>query len=208
MSSSFDWFCGHEESQDNASRTSITVVPDDTCTINAIIVIFHIVFIVVSSLILAFCSCVIQQHTPSFYLHKFPAHTFRWLLLVLYLLICVFSIGEGIVTDQTFQQITTTQPQLYLPAIFTAIGTIFSLIFYHHCESWRGLRLLNVLLVYWLLGFVAEALKLQNLHSIGSSGITIARYDLSIINLVFYLTLSILEIYLQCSPVSKLWNYY
>ncbi|XP_072025842.1 ATP-binding cassette sub-family C member 9-like [Amphiura filiformis] len=201
MSSTYwEWFCGHEDDNyDNSTR-----ITDDTCVVNATAALLHILFILISSCILIFCSFVTYRHTTCFHLYKFPAHTFRWFFLLVFLFLCVLSIGEGILTDLSFQQMSSTRPQLYLPAVFTTLGAVFSLIFYHNCECWRALRLLNILLLYWILGVVVEAFKLRNFHVSESAGVDIARYDVAIINLLVYITLAILEIFLQCSTSSKI----
>ncbi|XP_072050893.1 ATP-binding cassette sub-family C member 9-like [Amphiura filiformis] len=205
-SASWDWFCGHEDKNHDNSTTfyDFTGITEDTCIVNAITTLLHILFVLISSLVLIFYSFSTYRHTTCFYLHKFPAHTFRWILLLVFLSFCALSVGEGIITDQSFQQIaSTTRPQLYLPAVFSTLGVVFSLIFYHHCECWRAVNLLHILCVYWVIGIINETFKLWNFHLSESAGVDIARYDITIINLLVYSTLAILEIFLQWSTSSK-----
>ena len=200
MDSFWNLYCGQETEslQDNS-----TLISNDTCVINAIALLPHIIFILSSLLILLCCSCSAYRNVSCVFLLKYPAHAFRWNLLMLFLFFNMFSIGEGIITDFTFHNVSSTQPQLYLPAIFVTLGAIVSLVYYHNCECWQALRLLSILPFYWFLCIAAEALKLYDFHVTDSGGIDVTRYVITVVNLFVYTTLLVLEIFLQCSSCSK-----
>ena len=200
MDTFLEWYCGPaSDAQGNSSTIS-----DKTCTINAIAALPHTVFIIISTVTLVFGLCSTYRNVTCIYLRKFPAHFLRWLLLVLFILLCACSVAEGILTDLTYRDISPTQPQLYLPAILTLLGAIFSLVYYHNCECWQALRLLNLLMLYWIVCAITEILKLYDFHvSKSNEIIDNARHVISIINFFVYCTLAGLEIFLQCKSCWK-----
>ncbi|XP_072025399.1 ATP-binding cassette sub-family C member 9-like [Amphiura filiformis] len=212
----WDWYCGEAiENEPNGSDPAkdflfnISLPADDECVANLLSIIPHILFIFVSSLTLTCLSCCNKcNHIDSVYLRKFPYHTFRWLLLAIFLFICMCSIAEGVLTDLTYQSIFTTQPHLYVPQCFAFLAVICSLVYFQYCEAWHSPKLAWIPLIYWLLAVVGEAVKLRTQPGFVSDEETdfvlIFRFELAIVSAVVYLIMLILELAVVCTKVSFL----
>ena len=213
MSPFWSWFCGERRILEVNETTiiqrwhpNISVTADDECVVNFLSTCPHILFLLVSTIFLLSLSCTTYKDIKCVYLRKFSCHTFRWVLLLIFALICVCAIAEGVLTDLTYRTNFTTQPHLYLPACFALLAVIFSLVYYHHCEVWQAPRLSWMPLLYWFLAFSGEILKLISFHANipedGNKLIYIFRYDIIIISALVYFTMMVLEFVVLCSKVS------
>ena len=195
MDRKFEWFCGTNSFYTDDSLGWFSDVRNNTCLVDGLVTIPHAAFLLLSSLILLVLGCFTSYrrvHTK--YLLVYPGHSLRWLVSVLLLVIVLASIGEGIMTDQTYQAWRQpTQPHLYIHAIVAFVAVGISLVYYHHMELWQLPAMSVLLLAYWLLSLGAEVLRLLSLEYQRQININIVIFDLTVIKLAIYLVLTLVE---------------
>ena len=198
------WFCGQ---LDGHAGDNFTRISAETCVVNFASCLPPLLFSITSTVILmCFGCCSVYRQNACVYLQRFPAHKFRWLLSMLFVFVCMCALAEGLFTDRLYyhhgSMTSSTQPQLYLPQAFALLAIICSLVYYHQCESWQAIRLLNVLMAYWILGCFVEVAKLRHYRQTDTADFGVARFDLAIFNVCAYFVLIVLEIRGQFLKVS------
>ena len=169
---------------------------NNTCLVNGLAIFPHAAFLVLSSLVLLVLGCCTSYrkiHTK--YLLVYPGHSLRWLVLVLLLVMIIASIGEGIMTDETYQAWKQpTQPHLYIHSIVAFVAVVMSLVYYHHMELWKIPVMSVLLLLYWLSSLFFEVLRVLSLQFQGHINVHDLIFDLTVIKIVIYSIAVIFEI--------------
>ena len=196
----WEWFCGVNSSDLSSSGDWL----QNSCFVDALSVLPHAAFVVVASLVLLVLGCCTAYgkiHTK--YLLMYPGHELRWLLGFLLIILCSASIGEGVLTDQTYQAVGRgSQPHLYVPGAAALVACLLSLVFYHHMELWQAPALSVVLLGYWLAAAGAEALRMTSLDRQGLVDFSLVRVDITVVLLVSFGLLLMVEIFFIIVQVS------
>ena len=208
MGAFFNWYCGNpidtapfNESNPPIQQDNESSILTETCIVNSLSTLPHILFIFVVAILLIYLTCTTRSYSR-IYLRKFHCHTFRWIALTIFIFICTFSIFEGVLTDVTYRDVSPSKPQLYIPAIFAFLAAIVSLVYYHHSEIWQMPRLVIVSLIYWCLALLVELLKLWNLHRGEEDNIQLTfRYEVGLMSSIVYLIMILLEFRLLFSEV-------
>ncbi|XP_038066901.1 ATP-binding cassette sub-family C member 9-like [Patiria miniata] len=195
MDSRWEWLCGVNSSYIEEPLDWYDDVRNNTCFVDGLVTIPHATFLLLSSLILLVLGCCTSYrrvHTK--YLLVYPGHSLRWLVSVLLLVLIVASIGEGIMTDETYQAWKQpTQPHLYIHSIVAFVAVGISLVYYHHMELWQVPAMSGVLLVYWLFSLSNEVLRMLSLEYQGYIDVHVVVFDLTLIKLAIYLVLVLIE---------------
>ena len=195
MDPKWEWFCGINSSYTEESLDWYDDVHNNTCLVDGVVTIPHAIFLILSSLILLVIGCCTgyrRVHTK--YLLVYPGHSIRWLVSVLLLVLILASIGEGIMTDETYQVLhQPTQPHLYIHSITAFVAVIVSLVLYHHSELWKLPSMSLLLFVYWVCSLGVEIFRLLSLEYQEQMDVHIIIFDLTIIKIAIYVTLVLLE---------------
>ncbi|XP_038067008.1 ATP-binding cassette sub-family C member 9-like [Patiria miniata] len=195
MDEKWEWFCGVNSSYIEEPLDWYDDVRNNTCFVDGLVTIPHAAFLLLSSLILLVLGCCTSYrrvHTK--YLLVYPGHSLRWLVSVLLLVMIIASIGEGIMTDETYQAWKQpTQPHLYIHSIVAFVAVGVSLIYYHHMELWQVPAMSGVLLVYWLFSLFNEVLRILSLEYQHEVDVHIVIFDVTLIKLVGYIVLILIE---------------
>ena len=195
MDTKWEWFCGINSSYTVESLEFYGNVYNNTCLIDGLVTIPHTAFLLLASVVLLVVGCFTSYrrvHTK--YLLVYPGHSLRWLVSVLLLIIILASIGEGIMTDETYQAWKQpTQPHLYIHSIVAFVAVVISLVYYHHMELWQLPAMSVLLLVYWVFSLGNEVLRMLNLGLQEDVDVHVVIFDLTLIKLAIYSVLIVLE---------------
>nr|XP_002731747.1 PREDICTED: ATP-binding cassette sub-family C member 9-like [Saccoglossus kowalevskii] len=125
----------------------------------------------------------LRYYDYKFLLH-YPGHAFKWTISGILIVVLFFSAAEGILTDLSRNDVTN--PYLYIPQMFSLLGLIISLVYYHHMEYWDRPHLAWWLLLYWIMAITGEVFAVFTMsQSIGFNYI-ILRLDIGIIVIILY----------------------
>lgn len=161
------WFCGGENSS-TVDNVSIILHPpgnwaSNTCTIDLVLLILHLVFCMMASLVLILIpACSISRATDHAYIIRYPGHVVRWLTYILYTLLCIGMIVESILTssDHHFD----SPPRLYIVPLAGFLAAIFVMVYYHYMEYWELTGMWPVQFLYWVCLLVAECFRASAFH--------------------------------------------
>lgn len=192
----WEWFCGENSSFLTGSPDSFDKGINNTCFINGLTVLPHAAFATLASIILfAVGVCSGYRGYNTRYVIRFPGHLFRWIITMLFMIVLIAAIGEGILSDTTYRDLDLgTQPYLYMGSIAALLGTMLSLVFYHHMEVWDLSGMDFLLLTYWVMGCLAESLRVINLYELGLAEFTVVRFSISCISILIYLLLIVIDL--------------
>ncbi|XP_033123425.1 ATP-binding cassette sub-family C member 9-like isoform X2 [Anneissia japonica] len=197
-SEKWKWFCGKNSSDlvffdDFEWKKNFTY--GNACFMSAVYTIPHALFIVVFILVLA-CLFIFSPRNlpPSKYLIRFPGHVVRWLVSSLLLVVLFASIGEGILTDQTFEG-APTQPHLYLTGCCSVVTVILSLMVYQMMEIRNAIYISLVLSLYWILAIGVEAFRLVGLDYMKLASIETIRFNICLLSLAGFTIILLVELY-------------
>ena len=177
----FNWYCGND-SYGYGSLTNFTWDIDhtikDTCFANLIYTAPHVIFIVISSLVLLVLGCCtkLRRQHPA-YLIPYPGHYALWILYFPFMFGLLCALGEGLITGV---QDNLGQPHLYIPSICATLGGILALVYYHHMEVWSRSGMAVLLLLYWLTALGAEGVRFMNLYydpDVGTEAADVSEFD-------------------------------
>eukprot|EP00057_Strongylocentrotus_purpuratus_P008604 XP_011663078.1 PREDICTED: ATP-binding cassette sub-family C member 9 isoform X1 [Strongylocentrotus purpuratus] len=161
------WFCGGENSSTVDDVSIILHHPgnwaSNTCTIDLVFLILHLVFCMMASLVLIFIPvCSISRATDHAYIIRYPGHVVRWLTYILYTLLCIGMIVESILTsnDHYFDG----PPRLYIVPLAGFLAAIFVMVYYHYMEYWELPGMWPVQFLYWVCLLVAECFRAPAFH--------------------------------------------
>ncbi|XP_033647740.1 ATP-binding cassette sub-family C member 9-like [Asterias rubens] len=196
MDPMWEWFCGENSSFLTGSPDSFDKGINNTCFINGLTVLPHAAFATLASIILfAVGVCSGYRGYNTRYVIRFPGHLFRWIITMLFMIVLIAAIGEGILSDTTYRDLDLgTQPYLYMGSIAALLGTMLSLVFYHHMEVWDLSGMDFLLLTYWVMGCLAESLRVINLYELGLAEFTVVRFSISCISILIYLLLIVIDL--------------
>lgn len=190
----FDWYCGPSVAD---NLIGFIWDPEHTvynaCFTNLLETIPHIFLLVFGSLVL--CTLLFCHHSDKHpYLLKYPGHDIRWVLYYPLMVMLVFQLGEGLLTDLIVDSKVETQPQLYVPACLALLAGVLAIIYTHHMEYWELQHMSWVMLVYWFLALGASSVKLVNLVDDEEVDSSHMRYILTIVAVIIYALFFILEL--------------
>ncbi|XP_022081586.1 ATP-binding cassette sub-family C member 9-like [Acanthaster planci] len=197
MDAKWEWLCGVNSSYITESQDRwYEDIRNNTCKVDGLVTIPHAAFLLLSSvvlLVLGCCTSYRRIHTK--YLLIYPGHSLRWLISVLLLVVILASIGEGIMTDETYRAWSQpTQPHLYIHSIVAFVAVVMSLVYYQHMELWQVPTMSILLLVYWVFTLCNEVLRILSLEYQGHIDVNVVIFDLTIIKLAIYLVLILVEL--------------
>ncbi|XP_072021148.1 ATP-binding cassette sub-family C member 9-like [Amphiura filiformis] len=139
-----------------------------------------------------------RDHPHSGYFIRYPGHRIKWLFTALLAFVLLTSIGEGILTDETYRANGyTTQPHLYIPAILALASLGFSLACYQVMETRQLPSMAFLLVTYWAVSIMAEAQQLMSIMRLiddGQALMEVMRFDLILCRLIFYSVLLVVEL--------------
>ena len=195
MDSKWEWFCGVNSSYMDESMDWYDDFRNNTCLVNGLGTIPHAAFLLLSSLVLLLVGCCTgyrRIHTK--YLLVYPGHSVRWLLTILLLVLVLASIGEGVMTDETYQAWQQpSQPHLYVPSIVAFLAVAMSLVYYHHMELWQLPSMSLLLFLYWLFSLCNEVVRMVALSRDDAAHVNLIIFDLTLMKLAIYVVLCLLE---------------
>ncbi|XP_033648066.1 ATP-binding cassette sub-family C member 9-like [Asterias rubens] len=196
MDPEWEWFCGINSSYTNESLDWYHNVRNNTCLVNGVGSISHGIFIILFSLILLVVGCCTKyRQVNTKHLLVYPGHSIRWLISALLSVILLASIGEGVMTDETYQVLNQpTQPHLYVHSVLSFIAVLVSLIYYHHMELWQIPIMSPLLFLYWLSSLGHEIFRVLSLEYQNQDDVNIVLFDLTVIKIVIYFFLMIIEL--------------
>lgn len=203
----WNWFCGSNASDSSFNLNSTS---NQECVVDAIISVPPVTFSVLAilTIIITRCCCVRGKATP--YLLRYPGHSVRWITSLAFIAVSLAAIGEGILSEESFRKGGDhPHPYLYLNGAFLLLSGIISLSYYHFLEKRRTEHLSWLLLLFWSVSIVTMSYRLHHFLNddlIGDSGtnkLDIFRYDVTIVFLVIYCILFIVEF--NFVVVSILW---
>ncbi|XP_071961483.1 ATP-binding cassette sub-family C member 9-like [Antedon mediterranea] len=190
------WFCG-KNSADlaffNDFQWEKNYTYGNTCFMSASYVIPHALFFVVFTIIMAYLAYSKNNVFTTRYLIRFPGHVVRWLVSSVLLMVLIASIGEGILTDQTFKG-DPTQPHLYLTGCMSVITLVTSLAAYQCMEVANATYISITCALYWILAITAEAFRIVGLDYMGLASVETLRFNVSLISLVGYSIILLVEL--------------
>ena len=131
------------------------------CFLNGLSFIPHIVFVLVAVPVLISWnkSIFASMHVKTWV--RFPHHTLRWFLVSGLLLINVFEVIAGFLSDELLGGMHL---HLYIPHMASVFGTFIAIVYYHSVEMWNSPRFLLLLIPYWGGAMVMEIMKTHNLN--------------------------------------------
>ncbi|XP_071784145.1 ATP-binding cassette sub-family C member 9-like isoform X2 [Asterias amurensis] len=190
---SWDWICGTQES---STVKEDVIRLDNVCLLNGVASISHGIFLILFSLILLVVGCCTKyRQVNTKHLLVYPGHSIRWLISALLLVILLASIGEGVMTDETYQVLNQpTQPHLYVHSVLSFIAVLVSLIYYHHMELWQIPIMSPLLFLYWLSSLGHDIFRVLSLEYQNQDDVNIVLFDLTVIKIVIYFILMIVEL--------------
>ena len=98
-------------------------------------------------------------------------------------------------TDETYQVLNQpTQPHLYVHSVLSFIAVLVSLIYYHHMELWQIPIMSPLLFLYWLSSLGHEIFCVLSLEYQNQDNVNIVLFDLTVIKIVIYFFLMIVEL--------------
>ncbi|XP_071504808.1 ATP-binding cassette sub-family C member 9-like [Diadema antillarum] len=193
----WEWFCGVNSSDlafFHGFAWNEDHIANNTCFTDALDATPHAAFLLIFSLLLLIMGCCTGfRNINTRYLLRYDGHTFKWILMFLLLITHLTSIAEGILTDELFVG-QPTQPHFYTPSILAFVTAFVSLVFYHNMELWQCASMSLVLIFYWVVAILGEVAVLFNLISMGQTGYDVMRFDLTVLTLVIYGLILILEL--------------
>ncbi|XP_038050114.1 ATP-binding cassette sub-family C member 9-like [Patiria miniata] len=190
------WFCCS-----NSSLWTNNDVVRTVCLIDIVNFISHTACFALSSLILLIltcCSC--RKGWDLKYLKRYPLHSAQWILMLLVILLDLFSVSEGLLTDESFRVnglagiAYPTQPHLYVPQLCALASAFMAMLCYHFMEAWRLPQLAWLLMVYWGVSLIGELLHLLGIVRLELGSVAVLRFDLSVLSLVVYFGLFALQV--------------
>ena len=183
-----------------SNDTTIEILLDDTCLLNLGYSIFHIGFAILLLLVLCIAYCQSKNQRQN--LVKLPGHSIRWVFSLALLLIQVVALAEGILTDRA-QSDGPSLLYLYVPAICAFVATAVAMLTAHNVEIWQRMWMSYVLLIYWILSFGFETVRLGNLVRVNVARFFIVRYDIELLLLCICGILSVIHAFANGIGVSK-----
>ena len=198
VSDKWEWFCGVNSSdldlQGNQTWTKDNVL-GSPCLVDGLDTLPHLIFVIGASLLLLILSiCTQYKNNDSKFLLRFPGHKLRWVLLVISFILLAGSLGEGVLTDSTYDSIQPTQPHLYLPQCCALIGIVVSMAWYQHAEMWQAGHMLWIVSLYWICAFSTQAVRLFSLQHLDLGSVEIARFDFTMALMVVYGLVFLLDV--------------
>ncbi|XP_072024990.1 ATP-binding cassette sub-family C member 9-like [Amphiura filiformis] len=194
VSDTWEWYCGVNSTdiEDSQSLTKENVL-GSPCLVDGLDTLAHLVFVICALLLLLVFKCTHYNNGDTKFLLRFPGHELRCIFLIASLILLAGSIGEGILTDATYD--SPTQPHLYLPQCGAILGTIAAMACYQHMEMWlQAGYILWVVLLYWICAFTTQTVRLLNLQYLDLGSVEIARFDFTLALMVVYGVLILLDI--------------
>ena len=199
----WEWFCGPNSTDlELFANWERDQALNNTCLVDAFVAGPHSVALLVFSLVLFLIGCCTKyRNQHSRYLVRFPGHSFKWLIASLLFVVLFASLGEGVLTDQSYRIANdfNTQPHFYIPPVMAMVALALSLIFYQMMEVWQLPYMAFLLIIYWLVSIVAEVTQLlnileqTNLDNIQDL-VDVMKFDLIVCRLIFYSFLLLLDI--------------
>lgn len=208
----WEWFCG-VNSTDLDSFIDFTWEEDqvlnNTCLVDAFVAAPQAISILVFSVFLLLLKLSCYRIRSSRYLLRYPGHSFKWLITSLLFVVLIASIGEGILTDESYPSSSYgTQPHFYIAPSTAFIGLALSLTFYQMMEVWDAPYMVFLLILYFAVSVAAETSQLLNLLyqqddilNAGQSLTAIMKFDLVLVRLTFYSLLLLLDLNLVRAKV-------
>ncbi|XP_038050112.1 ATP-binding cassette sub-family C member 9-like isoform X2 [Patiria miniata] len=190
------WFCCS-----NSSLWTNNDVVRTVCLIDVANFICHTACFALSSLILLILACYsFRNGWDVKYLKRYPLHSAQWILMLLVILLDLFSVSEGLLTDESFRVngltgiAYPTQPHLYIPQLCALASAFMAMLCYHFMEAWRLPQLAWLLMVYWGVSLIGEVLHLLGIIRLELGSVAVLRFDLSVLSLVVYFGLFALQV--------------
>lgn len=173
----------------------------DSCVINYVQLLPHTVFIIISISILVIMSHFCRKQKKPFLIRS-PGHNIRWSLFLILLILLVFQIEEGLLSDIVVSTEASSQPDLYIPAIVAFIGGVTAAVYFHHAECWQQPSLCILLILYWSCALICDCLILINLNRTDHMTINVMRWDMTILRASLYAVFLFLDLFVLGSWVS------
>ncbi|XP_038067188.1 ATP-binding cassette sub-family C member 9-like [Patiria miniata] len=192
----WQWLCGLNSSDlDRSGGFNLVNGHDNTCFVDALDTIPHLVFLLLSVVGLFLGCCIFFRKSNSEYLIRFPGHSIRWPVTIILLILLLASLAEGILTDETYiQSLGASRPHLYVPPICALVAISFSLVYYQYMEIWKVSGMAFLLVLYYAAAALGEIGRLINLLELDQRSVTITRFDLTILKLICFVVLLTLEL--------------
>ncbi|XP_072031468.1 ATP-binding cassette sub-family C member 9-like [Amphiura filiformis] len=197
----WSWFC-HETNISSEAGDDGAYMTE--CTVNFAAFLLHLLFVIIACLVLIWrrWCCVFRDVTLP-YLIKWPGHNTRWILSFLLVVLAIASLGEGILTEMARKE-PSPQLQFYLPACLLLIATIVSVLYYQLTENWKSPGLLWLLLAYWFFCIIINIMRITHLFQENVAGIDAAILWITVLLLVSYVLLLVLELNLVTLKVCRI----
>ncbi|XP_071477089.1 ATP-binding cassette sub-family C member 9-like [Diadema antillarum] len=198
------WFCGSNDSTTSLLHPAQNWT-DDECFIDSVGFCIHATFSALALIILTAIPCFnVTRSVNHRYLIPYPGHVVRWVIYMLYFVVCLCICGEGAMLDFLRSQSgEIAPPRFYVLPIAATVAAILVMVYYHLLEYW-DLPILAILQpIYWISVLAAECCRLRNIlndPNIPSDGI---RLILSEIVVGFAGIMALIELFLMWKLVCR-----
>ncbi|XP_022081016.1 ATP-binding cassette sub-family C member 8-like isoform X2 [Acanthaster planci] len=200
-----NWFCGDDNTENLINFTfDLNHTLYNACFVDLAYTLPHLAFLVLGVLVLFVLGCCTQIRRRKYtYLIPYPGHYLRWVLYILFVLLVISELGEGILTDLGVYGDLPTRPHLYVPGALSLVAALVSVVYYNQMEVWNRPGMAWLLLIYWLAALAGEVARFLNLDHDPNVDFSLMRLDLNIAALVTYALLLLFELHVIRTKVLK-----
>ncbi|KAJ8047637.1 ATP-binding cassette sub-family C member 8 [Holothuria leucospilota] len=184
------FLCGDVSTNNKSNNQSFL---QDSCVINYVQVLPHTIFVIISISILVLMSYFCQKPKKPFLIRS-RGHNIRWSLFLIFLILLIFQIEEGLLSDLVVSTEASSQPDLYIPAIVAFIGGVTAIVYFHHVECWQEPIMCLVLILYWACALTFDCLILINLGLTNHMSIDVMRWDMTVLRALLYAVFLFLDL--------------
>ncbi|XP_072179889.1 ATP-binding cassette sub-family C member 9-like [Diadema setosum] len=134
------------------SRLNATGHVEESREMCLVVTILHGVFVVAALVILLLVGLWRRLKSSLCFRHhvRFQGHSARWVAFMAIVVVGLMLIAEGSMTDSTCR-VKNLSPKFHLvfTGVFTTLGILVAMAFYHYAELWRYRRMLTLMSFYW-----------------------------------------------------------
>ncbi|PVD32870.1 hypothetical protein C0Q70_08317 [Pomacea canaliculata] len=151
-------FCG---SKSDAMRVEDGVLQNE-CFVDVLNIIPHATISLIGIFIVTVWNHSVMGKLKAKTWVHFQGHNFRWVLNLALLLVVIFEVAEGVISDSNDPD--STNYHTFVPQCLAFVGALTAIIYYHKVEIWNSPKFLLALLIYWPSSFSLKFLKVFSMY--------------------------------------------